>query len=318
MAQKFHTYGPDNVGQLLTTTQSLYVTNDLVDQFFNQTPFLKKMREGARMADGGASILVQMLYDENSTTQAYDGYDILDTTPQEGMTTGQAKWKNYATSVAISGTEERQNSGKERLIGLLEGKNKQARLSLKRKLTADLFASSVGSKNVESLVTMIDATSTIQEVNSTSNSWWQATATTGGSFAGQGLSDMRTNWTTIQKLTPEGDIDVIVTTDTIYNYYEGSLTPQTRYTQGGNYDGAPTGLKFKTANVFFDAQCNSGVMYMFPSSNLFLVINNNADMMMTPFVKPSNQDARVSQLIIMLQLVTDARRKLTKISSITA
>lgn len=318
MAQKFFTYGPDNVGTLLTTTLSNYIESKLIDNFFNQTPFLKAMRGKAKMTNGGASILVPLLIDENSTAQWYSQYDTLDTTPQNGMTTAQAKWKNLATSIAISGEEERQNSGQERLINLLEGKTQQAMLTMKRSLTSALFASSTLSKYVESMVTMVDATSTIQDINSTNNSWWQATATTGGSFAGQGLSDMRTNWTTIEKLTPSTMIDMIVTTDTVYNYYEGALTPQTRYTQGGNFDGSPTGLKFKTANVFFDSQCNSGVMYMFPSENLFFVINSNADMKKTEFVKPTNQDARVAQVIIMMQLVTNARRKLSKISSISA
>ena len=101
MAQKFFTYGPDNVNTLLTTTQSSYATTDLVDQFFNQTPFWKKMRENARMMDGGASILVQLLTDQNSTTTAYDGYDTLDTTAQEGMTSAQEKWKKRPALISI-------------------------------------------------------------------------------------------------------------------------------------------------------------------------------------------------------------------------
>jgi len=318
MAQKFFTYGPDNVGTLLTTTQSHFTDHQLLDQFFNQTPFLRKLRGAARIAGGGASIVVPLLIDENSSAQWYDGFDILDTTPQAGMTTAQAKWKNLATSVAISGSEERQNSGEEKLISLLEGKNEQAMLTMKRQLTAGLFASSQASKKIQTLVTMIDATSTIQEINSTNNSWWQATVTSGGSFSAQGLSDLRTNWTTIEKLTPDIPIDCIVTTDTIFNFYEGSLTPQTRYTQGGTFDGAPTGLQFKTSTVFFDSQCNSGVIYMFPLMSLMLIINNGADMKKTEFVKPTNQDARVSQIIIMLELVTRARRKLSKITGVTA
>ena len=318
MTQKFFTYGPDNVGTLLSTTQSHYVTNELVDQFFNQTPLLKKLDGRKRTADGGASIVGQLLIDQNSTATWYDGYDLIDTTPQTGMTSFQAKWKNLATTVAISGSEERQNSGKGKLISLLQGKNKQALLSMKRQMTAALFASSVGSKTAESLVTMIDATSTIQEINSTSNSWWQSQVVTGGSFAAQGLSDMRTLWTTIDKLTPEAPLDCIVTTDTIYNYYEGSLTPQTRYSPGGNAEGSFSGLQFKTATMFYDSQATSGVIYMFPLNHCYLVVHSDADMRMTPFVRPSNQDARVSQLILMVQLVTDARRKLGKITSVSA
>jgi hypothetical protein len=165
---------------------------------------------------------------------------------------------------------------------------------------------------------MIDATSNIQDINSTTYSWWQASSTTSGSFAAQGLSDMRTVYSTINKLAPEGVADIIVTTDTVYNYFEGALTPMTRYQPGGTFEASPDALKFKGATVFYDAACNSGVMYFIPSKHLFLVINSNGDHKQTEYVKPSNQDAKVAQIILMTQLVTNARRKLAKMISISA
>ena len=171
---------------------------------------------------------------------------------------------------------------------------------------------------MESMATMTDITSTIQDINSTTYSYWQADVNTGGSFAAQGLSDMRTLWVDIAKRNPSTVPDCIVTTSDIYNYYEGSLQPMIRYTAGGSAEGSFESLKFKTADVFYEAQATSAVMYMFPSANLFLVLNSNADYKKTEFVKPSNQDARVAQIILMGQLVTNARRKCGLINTISA
>lgn len=314
----FFSYGPDNVDELLSTTGSYWLENKLEDQVFSKTPFLNALYKKKRTADGGASILVPLMIDENSTATWFEGYDLLDTTPQSGATNTQTKWKNLATSISISGEEERQNSGKEKLVSLLEFKTQQSELTLQKQLTAALFASATLNKRITSLVEMVDATSTIQEVNSTSNSWWQSTVTTSGSFASQGLSDMRTTWTTISEYNPLTLPDIVCTTSTVYNYYEGSLTPQVRYTPGGTAQASFEKLRFKTAEVFYEAQCNSGVMYMIPTENLKLVLNSNADFKKTQFVKPSNQDARVAQIIVMLQLVTNARRKLSKLTSISA
>jgi hypothetical protein len=111
---------------------------------------------------------------------------------------------------------------------------------------------------------------------------------------------------------------MIVTTDTVYNYYEGTLTPQQRYTSSDKSGNASfETLMFKRAKVFYDAQATSGVMYMFPSKNLYMAINSNADYKSTPFVKPYNQDAKTAQIILMTQLVTNARRKLGKLTGIT-
>lgn len=315
---KYLSYGPDNIDELLTSTASHWIQTELEDQVFNQTPFLKKMYEKKKTANGGASLLIPLLTDSNSTATWYSGYDPLDTTPQSGMTTAQAKWKNLAGSISISGEETRQNSGKEAIFNLLDAKTSQCELTLKKQITAAFFAASTPTKQMNSLATMIDATSTIHEINSTSNSFWQATSTASGSFASQGLTDLRTLWTGLDKVTPEGSPDVMVTTDTIYNFYEGSLVPQIRYTAFDKGNNTFESLRFKTCDVFYDSQCTSGVIYMFPTKNLFLVLNSNADFKKTEFVKPTNQDAKVAQIITMLELVTNARRKLGKLTSITA
>jgi hypothetical protein len=319
MALQF-TYGPSYTDSLLSTTASWWMQNKLEDQIFNQTPFVAELYKKAIKADGGASILVPLMYEANSTATWYSGYDNLNTLPQDGMTTAQAKWKNLATSISISGEEERMNSGKAKLINLLEGKTTQAELSLQSELTSALFATSAATKKIKPLPVMMDATSTVQDINSTSSSFWQAQVNASStSFATGGLAAMRTMWTAIAKVAPNTVPDIIVTTDTVYNYYEGSLTPMTRYTSSDKTgNGSFENLMFKTAKVFYDAGCNSGYMYMFPSDNLKLVINSNADYKKTEFVKPSNQDAKVAQIIIMLELVTNARRKLGKFTAFTA
>lgn len=235
------------------------------------------------------------------------------------MTTAQAKWKNIAASIAISGEEERQNSGKSRLINLLDAKTQQAKLSLKREVTSALFAATTATKKIQSLNVMLDATSSVQDINSTTYSWWQANTDSVGSFATNGLSKMRTAWTTITKVEPNTAPDTIVTTDTVYNYYEGSLTPNMRYAVTDKSGNASfENLMFKTSKVFFDANATSGCMYMFPSQHFYMVINSNANIAMTPFVKPANQDAKVAQVILMTEFVTNARRKGYKLTGITA
>jgi hypothetical protein len=312
--------GVTNVGTLLSTTLSHYVQNNLEDQIFSSTPLLSELYKNKKTADGGADLRVPLMYEVNGTSTWYSGYDVLNTTPQAGMTDSRLDWRNLATSISIAGDEERKNSGKARLTSLLEAKTYQAEMTLKKDLTSALFAASTGTKAITTLVEMIDATSSIQEINSTTYSWWQAQVTASvGSFATGGLSAMRAMYTAIAKTMPETVVDTIVTTDTIYNYYEGSLTPQTRFSPSDKVgDASFETLKFKSAKVFYDASCTSGALYMFPSKNLFLITNSNADMKKTEFVKPSNQDARVAQIIVMCAVGTNARRKLGKLTSITA
>lgn len=318
MADKYFTYGNDNVNQLLTTTLSTTIAQTPVDQVFKKKPFLEKMMKKAVRKDGGASILIPVMYAKNNTAQSYSGYDTLDTTPQDGFTSTQAKWKNVAVSIAISGEEERQNSGASKIVSLLDIKRSQAEESLKDLVVTQMFAAATGSKDIQGIPTLIDATSTIQDVNSTNNSWWQATVTSSGSFATQGLSDMRTTESTLSEFKPSSMLDIGLTTKTILNYYEAALFPGTRYTPASTVDGSFTGLQFRGLTLFSDPEATSGVIYMFSTDDLFFVINSNADFTATPFVKPAAQDARVAQIIFMAQLVSRARRKTGKITGIFA
>lgn len=314
----FFTYGT-NVDSLLTTTLSRWTDSDLILNVFNQYPLLDTLLENKKTYDGGASIIVPVMYDKNSTAKSFAFDDILDVTPQQGILATQAMWRQYDVSIEVNGQEVRMNSGKSKAVDLVKQKVKQAEESLRDKLTSDLFATSVTGQNINSFPVMFDATSNIQDINSTTSSWWQAGVTTSGSFAARGLSDMRTAYTNIDVLAPKVVVDSIVTTPTVYNYYEGSLIQQMRYMpENKKGNSSFESLRFKTADVMYDTACTSGTMYMFPSELLQLVVHTDANMVDSEWRTPINQDVRVKHIFLMAQLVVKARRKLQKISSITA
>jgi hypothetical protein len=292
----------------------------LADQIFSHTPLLKYLQDKAQIKkSGGASILVPLMYAKNGTFKWYNGYDTLNTTPSEGLTMGQYKWKNAATSISISGEEERQNSGEGQMFSLIKAKTNQAMLTMKDGVNSALYASSQVANAIECLPTLVDQTSTKGEISSTTYSWWQAQETTGGSFAGRGLSDMLAMYHTIEKQGTEGGCtDFIITDQNVFEYYERSQVPQLRYTNSKMADASFETLKYKGATMAYDTNCTSGVMYFLRSDNLSFVVHNNAMFSVGEFKKPVNQDARTAQIIFMGNLVTNSRRKLGKITTITA
>lgn len=314
------TYGPANVTALLTTT----VENrrgEIQDNIFNDLPTIKYLKDKKRIrVDGGASIIQHLMYGTNTTAGFYNGYDLIDTTPQEGFTAAQFKWKEAAASVSVSNREETiQNTGKSEVFNIVKAKMDQAEMSLKSVLNSAVFSAAPVATALTSLPVLIDATSTIGDVNSTTNSWWQSLVTTSGSFAAQGRADMLTTWNTL--VTRGGGanpVDMIITTPTVHGYYEGSLVPQIRYQKMDEGNAAFSNLVFKTSPVVFDTACNSGTMYFLNSDAMELVVNSNNDFRLTEFVKPSNQTAKVAQLVVALELTTNNRRRLGKMSSITA
>jgi hypothetical protein len=322
-ASKLFTYGPDNVDSLLATTKSVLLNmgDFLEDQIFTFIPLLNFLDQKAKkMKQGGASILVPLQYGKNDTFQWYSGYDILDTTPQEGLTVAQAKWKNAACSITIAGDEERANTGEGQMYSLIKAKTEQAMLSMRDGIDQALFASTQVAKNIQCLPVLVDATSTVFDINSTTNSWWQSQVATGGSFSGQGLADFLNMYHLIQQQGIDGSApDFIVTTQAILEYFERSQEPQRRYV--GNEKLADVGfenLKYKGATVTFDPNCASGYAYFLSSKNLAFVVHSAANFKVGDFKKPTNQDAKTAQIIFTGNLVTNNRRKLGQINTISA
>lgn len=320
MADLLFTWGPANVATLLTTTMENRDIKEVQDAVFNQLVLLDWLQKKDKVArSGGASIIVPIRQTANNTAGFYNGYEPINTQPQENETAGQYTWKQAAASVSISGRESRvQNNGKHAVIDLVRQKIKDAEDSLRSSINTALFASSPGTNDIGSLVTSIDATSEIGQINSTTYSFWQSTSTASGSFAGQGLSDMRTLWSTLEQRMPASPTDLILTTSTIYNYYEGALQAQQRFTGTDVFNGSAEKLKFRSSPIVYDAACNAGVMYFLNSDVMELDIHSGTDFIMTEFVKPSNQDARVAQFLVALELVIKNRRKLGKLTGITA
>lgn len=310
-----HTWGPDYVSQLLVSTHAKRPKKDVANAIFNRIPTFEYLNsKGKVMIDGGSSIVVPLEIARNTTAKFYDGYDLLDVTAQDNHTAAQYKWKQAYASVSISGREANiQNRGEAALMNLLEMKQKNAERSLRDAINQKLHGASNTAKEIQSLVTLIDATSTIGDINSTANSYWQSSVKTGGVFASQGVADWRNLYNTLKNR--QGNPDMIITTQTVFEAYEATMAPQIRYTPMSTGDSRFRDLEFAGAKVRFDDQCASGVSYFLDSDAIHLYISENVNFTYNDFVRPPDQDAKTAQFLVGLELATSNRRVLGKVTS---
>lgn len=271
-----------------------------------------------KVHDGGESIVVPLLYERNSTVQSYSGYQLLDTTPQEGITSARYNWKQLSGSISISGKEERQNAGSNRVINLLQTKIMQTEMSMGETLDQQFFGTGTDSTtDFMGLQTIVSTTGTVGNISRTGNAWWQAkVATSAGSFASGGLDAMRTKYNDASRGSDHPDL--IITDQTTFERYEKVLQPQERFTDSKTADGGFENLRFKGAVVMFDLYCTAGSMYFLNSKYLNWEVHKDADMATTDFVKPENQDARVAQILVMGELTCSNASRQGLVSGFTA
>jgi len=244
-----------------------------------------------RMQDGGERVQVALMYAQNNTADIYSAYGILNTAPQDGITSAFYTWSQLSVSIAISRKEERQNSGRSRLLDLLQSKTQQAEVSIKELLnncvtsgqitaTATLgqFTARTGSMDSGALgplplAALIDATNTrsvsIGNINGNTYSFWRnkAKSSTATTFAGLKLELNNIYNQCAQGVG--GAPDLIVCDQKGWETYWGALTVNDRYVKedkrtvdilGGSEALAFRGSVMVWDEVVPDAQTNASVV----------------------------------------------------------
>lgn len=308
-----------NVGQLLSTTLKNY-RKTLVDNIHKSNALFYMLKEKGKIKelDGGERIVVPLMYGKNTTAGSYSGYDQLDVTAQDGIDSAEFNWKQYSASITISGEQRRKNSGKSKIIDLLDAKVRQAEMSLTEELSEGIFSNGTGNggKDLTGLVAMVAASGTYGGIDSGTHTWWRSTVDSDA--VALSLADMRTVFNSASlggKDTP----DLIVTTQTLYEAYEAFLTQIGTTNVYGSFstrsegtkklgDGGFQALEFKGVPIVWDELCTSGAMYMLNTRHMNLTVHKDANFETTDFEKPEDQDALVAQILFMGNLTTDRRK----------
>lgn len=302
---------------ILSTTLKNYVPK-LADNVFTARPLFYALTNGQtiRRISGGAKIVVPIIYGKNTTAGSYSGSDTLTTAFQEGISAAEYDWKQYAATVQITGIEEAKNNGEAQIIDLLEGKIMQTEQTIIDNMNVMLWGDGAGNGGKDfSGIQQVVAGGTLGGINpgAAGNAWWQPTQTNHGNAA-LTLTAMSSMYNTI---SVGNDQPTIIFGDQArYEKYESLLQPQLRYTSAEVADAGFQNLLFKGAPVTFDDNCEAKAFYFLNTKYLRLVAHTETWFQPTPFVRPTNQDARFAQILCYGQLTCSNRARQGRLHNI--
>jgi hypothetical protein len=272
-----------------------------------------------RLEDGGLSIVEPLEYATNSTFQRYSGFDTLNIQAVDVLTAAEFAWKQAAENVAISGLEMRTNSGETRIINFVKAKLKNAMHSFKNNMSSDIYSDGTASNQIGGLQALVSdaGTGTVGGINSTTFTFWKSIVQSAAAPL-QGGSGITPSATTIEslmlplwiKLTRGTDMPDLIVADPIYfAYYEQSQTALKRYAPEDNGKGGMISMKYKTADVFFDAATliPASHMYFLNTDYIELVVHRDANMEIMDDLRSINQDAVVTPILWMGNMVVSNR-----------
>jgi len=268
---------------IATTIQSR--SGELADNLTQNNAILTRLNQKGNIKpfSGGNVILQELMYEDSSTNNAnsYSGYEVLNIAPDSPISAAQYKIAQYADSVTMSGLEMLQNSSKEAIIDLLDGRMQVSEARLLNRISGDLYGDGTGNggKNLDGLgaaVAVSPTSGTYGGINRATWTFWQNQITTGATSSTTILAAMTT--AAIKQIRGTDKADLIVAGNTLYGYYVGALQAIQRIASEESGAAGFASLKFygggTSADVVlgggYGAQETATYMYMLNTNYIFL------------------------------------------------
>ena len=328
---------------LATTLDKYYRSGKMHDAIFNSNQTFAALKERGRIeyADGGNQINVNLMYGHNTTVGPYSRYEVLDVSPQDGMTQAIYPWAQYSGAVSIDGLSEFQNAGAGRIIKLLGEKVQQTTMTFSEVLNGDLHdwynpytngaagttgnsATANGGKSIISIPMYVNNETTLNPggIATATYSWWVPQSKDGS--ASENWKTLLRNIDTIYLDCSKGTggaPDLLIADPTTFVNIEAALNESQRYVDTRSASWGFPMINHKGARIFWDAMVadmenhvnyaslSDGTIYLLNTKFMKLMMGRGKDFRPTGFQRPVDQDARTALYLAYLQLVCSNRRK---------
>lgn len=200
-----------------------------------------KSRGNLKLVSGGTKIIREIMYQGPGNYIRYSGYETLDTSTRQMLTSAEYPWKQAGVTISMSGLEELQTAGPEAFIDYYGAKMDAAEKEMMNNISADLYSlgTASGGKQIGGLQSIVaDAgTGTVGGIDSGTYTWWQnkvydfsnATVTPGPTTM---ISSMNALWA--QLVRGKDMPDLIVMDNTYWGFFLGGLQTIQRITDAGS------------------------------------------------------------------------------------
>jgi hypothetical protein len=266
---------------------------------------------GNRNQTGGGAIRVPVRLGKHTGSKWMAGpWDTHNVDPDDNVRLAGVNWVHASGALVITDYDKSVNAGTEAMASFVGDQTESVMLSLVDSIAADIMATSTVSNAATPVPVLIHANdSSVQGLTPTSYTYYNSRGLsargtaiasisfTSGSFAAQGIADMRSLFNNAS----EGAIqpNVGITTYATHERYEGALQPMERF-QGAVRvaDGSFGALAFRTVPVLAEPNCASGHFYFLRigPDGLEVVCLAPHNFRWAPFKPGSNQETHVSEL----------------------
>jgi hypothetical protein len=309
-------------GDLLSTTVQM-LEDDLFDNITtkNAITAMLKMNDAINSIDGGISIAIPIMYQENGSYKRYSGSEQLNTSSNEVFSVFQYDPKQIAINIQANGREIAQNSGRSQNRDLVKARVMNAKTSFENQFNIDLLSAGLLSNQIGGLQNLItnDGSGTVAGVARASfsfakNQFYRSTTDGGSALSATNIIQYMDRLDVLLQ-SYKAKTKVILSDNNSYQFYEGTVHPLQRITQE---KGALGKLGFRTyaykdAEVVFEASVSgmpANTQYWLDPEVLELRYYEGRNLTRLPKRDSFNQDSSIEYLAWMGNLTAKNFRRL--------
>ena len=250
-----------NVSDIIATTiQSR--TGEIADNVTSNNALLMRLKQRGNIKtfSGGSSIFQELSFASNGNAGWYAGYEALPIAAQDVISSAEYSIKQAACPVTISGLEQLQNAGKERIIDLIDSRMDVAESSMANLIASGLYSdgTAAGGKLIDGLLQQVSTvpTNVVGGINRATWLFWKnqyfRCTTTGG--AAMSAANVQTYFNRMWASLVRGNDrpDLIMVDNVAWSFYMASLQAQQRFTGTDTAKLGFMSVKFMDADVVLD------------------------------------------------------------------
>lgn len=293
----------------IATTAIESRTRTLADNVSDHNAILRQLKKRGRMkpVSGGETIAQELAFQEGGTYTRYSGYDNLNISPTDMFSAAQFDFKQAAVSVTISGLQQLQNAGPERMIDLLEARIENAEREMANGIASDCYSDGTADSGkqiggLQHLVADTPTSGTVGGIDRGTWSFWRnvsysAVADGGGAATSSNIQSYM-NATIVQITRNMDRPDLILADNNYWTLFLESLQTIQRIQNADMANAGFRNIEYMGIPVVLDGgvggNCPANHMYMLNTSYIHWRPHRDRNMVpLDPDRFATNQDAMV-------------------------
>lgn len=249
-------------GAIAATTIDNY-GKTIADNISKSNALLSRLRKKGKSKpfSGGKDISQELSYQENVTYTRYSGYEVINTSPSDTITSAKYKIKQAAVSVTSSGLDVLQNAGPEAIHDLVKERVDNAQKTLANRVSEDIYSDGSADQGrqingLQSLISKTPSIGVVGGIDAAAYPFWRNVAINANILLGATPTDKNINKVLNQMFLQchrgADGIDLAVADTNFYSLVLEYHQDKARVTSAEFDDLGFENIKYRNADIVLD------------------------------------------------------------------